>query len=308
MSLTFVCGALRSGTTVFRLMLNSHPEIDNPSECDFLFDGCHSLLVEPELSEYLAFLRTSRIFLAHGLEIRPECDTYGKLVRDLVEQISGSDHLCLNIHRNFEYVHRYFPEAKFLHIVRDPRDVARSSIPMGWAGNTYNGVDHWINTESSWSRFAAQDHEAPVLEITYEDLISDLGTTLGAVCEFLGVVYDPVMLDYHQSSTYAPPDISLLEQWRRKQSKREVELVECKARDLMLDRGYQLVNVSPRPPGLVESYWLRIANKFYTSTFVIRRYGFFLALLRKFALRFDRLPGSTGILLRVNQIDKKHLK
>ena len=179
---------------------------------------------------------------------------------------------------------------------------------MGWAGNTYSGVDHWINTESSWGQFLAQDYGAPVLEFTYEDLIAKLGETLGAVCEFLGVVYDPAMLDYHHASTYAPPDISLIEQWRRKQSKREVELVECKARDLMLERGYRLVNVSPRPPGLVESYWLRITNKFYTLTFVIRRYGFFLALLRKFALRFDRLPGRTGILLRVNQIDKRHLK
>ena len=87
MSLTFVCGALRSGTTVFRLMLNSHPEIANPAECDFLFDGCRSLTAEPDLQEYIACLRTSRIFLAHELEIRPECDTYRALVRDLVRRI-----------------------------------------------------------------------------------------------------------------------------------------------------------------------------------------------------------------------------
>ena len=62
MSLTFVCGALRSGTTVFRLMLNSHPKIDNPAECDFLFDGIQGASVEPDLQEYVAFLKTQRIF------------------------------------------------------------------------------------------------------------------------------------------------------------------------------------------------------------------------------------------------------
>ena len=308
MSLTFVCGALRSGTTVFRLMLNSHPEIDNPSECDFLFDGIGGSSGEPDVNEYIARLQSSRIFLSHELEIRPECDTYEKLVRDLVQQISGEAKLCLNIHRNFEHVHRYFPEAKLLHIVRDPRDVARSAIPMGWAGNTYSGVDHWINTESSWNRFAAQDNPAAVLEITYEDLISNLGETLGAVCEFLGVSYDPAMLDYHQSSTYSAPDISLIEQWRRKQSQREVELVEFKACDLMVARGYRLENSPPKPPSFLEHFWLRLASKLYTSTFDFRRYGVCLAVLRKLAYRFDRLPGRSSVLSRINQVDKGHLK
>jgi hypothetical protein len=36
--IVFVYGALRSGTTVFRLMLDSHPKISNPDEMDFLFD------------------------------------------------------------------------------------------------------------------------------------------------------------------------------------------------------------------------------------------------------------------------------
>ena len=34
----FVYGALRSGTTLFRLMLQAAPSISNPGEADFLFD------------------------------------------------------------------------------------------------------------------------------------------------------------------------------------------------------------------------------------------------------------------------------
>ena len=37
----FVYGGLRSGTTVFRLMLNAHPELSNPGEVDHLFDHIH---------------------------------------------------------------------------------------------------------------------------------------------------------------------------------------------------------------------------------------------------------------------------
>lgn len=308
MTLTFVCGALRSGTTVFRLMLNSHPKLTNPSECDFLFDHVSNWSAEPDIQNYIARLNTSRIFHIHKLEIRPECDTYTKLVRDLVRQLSSEPNLCLNIHRNFEHAHRYFPDAAFLHIVRDPRDVARSSIGMGWTGTTYHGVDHWINTESAWNRFAAQEHGARVFELTYEDLISNLAETLGDVCEFLGVSYDPAMLDYHQSSTYSPPDPSLIEQWTHKQSKREVELVESKAGALMADRGYQVVNSTPKSPGFFERCSLHIANKSFTLRFRIQKYGFFLTALRTLALRFHWLPGQVRISSRVNKIDANNLK
>ena len=36
MKLVFVCGALRSGTSMAHLMLNAHPEISNPGQFDFI--------------------------------------------------------------------------------------------------------------------------------------------------------------------------------------------------------------------------------------------------------------------------------
>ena len=47
---------------------------------------------------------------------------------------------------------RIWPDARFIHLVRDPRDVARSVIPMGWAGNTWVGVERWMEAERLWDR------------------------------------------------------------------------------------------------------------------------------------------------------------
>ena len=44
---------------------------------------------------------------------------------------SGSRWLAINIHRNFATAREFFPRARFIHLVRDPRDCARSAIGMG---------------------------------------------------------------------------------------------------------------------------------------------------------------------------------
>ncbi|MDZ7627639.1 MAG: sulfotransferase [Parvularculaceae bacterium] len=36
--IVFICGALRSGTTLLRIMVNHHPQLSNPGEMDFLFE------------------------------------------------------------------------------------------------------------------------------------------------------------------------------------------------------------------------------------------------------------------------------
>ena len=87
--------------------------------------------------------------LPEGLE---GADLIRALVADLAERSAGK--LSLNIHRNAHIMAAVFPDAKVIHLVRDPRDVARSSVGMGWTGNSYFGVDHWIGTERDYAAAA----------------------------------------------------------------------------------------------------------------------------------------------------------
>jgi hypothetical protein len=54
------------------------------------------------------------------------------------------------VHRHYDRLLRLWPEARFIHLVRDPRDVASSCIGMGWAGNVWTGVTRWIEAERLW--------------------------------------------------------------------------------------------------------------------------------------------------------------
>lgn len=104
-----------------------------------------------------AYLKANRIFHYSGVVLRDDLEGLD-LVRDMVDQIQcrgdGST-VAINLHRNAWAIDLICPGAKIVHVVRDPRDVARSSIGMGWYGFAYFGVDHWIKTENAWDRAAS---------------------------------------------------------------------------------------------------------------------------------------------------------
>jgi hypothetical protein len=290
----FVFGALRSGTTVFRLMLNAHESISNPGEVDFLFDHLQRDPAGPGGWHYRrADLEEDRIFKTKGLGLRPELDGRDLLLQMLSDlTVPGAVVTTLNVHRHPDRLLELLPEARIIHMLRDPRDVARSSIGMGWSGNTYYGVDHWIGTEQAWDRIADRLNPDQVLTLRYEDLFRDTENELRRVAAFLGLPYSLSMLSYHEASTYAPPDATLVEQWRRKLKPRDIALVEGKANRLMMARGYAPAAPS-HDPRTAERFALWLTNKTYRFRFKVRRYGFALIageiLSRRLGLeRFNR--------------------
>lgn len=112
-----------------------------------------------------------------------------------------------------EFLHRVFPEARFVHVVRDGRAVANSFLQMRW-WDGFEGPGNWrygtlpAHYEEEWrdsggshvllagiawkmliDRFELSRTRIPGalwLQIRYEDLVSSPRAQLGAVLEFLG--------------------------------------------------------------------------------------------------------------------------
>jgi hypothetical protein len=304
----FIFGALRSGTTVFRLMLDAHGDISNPGEVDFLFD----FLAKGASGEWaydLPRLRESRIFQSQGLEIPEGLDGRALLDSFLAQlQAKGDGIATLNIHRGISHVAELLPECKVIHMLRDPRDVARSSIGMGWAGNTYYGVDHWIGTEREWDNEAPRLAPENVMELRYEALFRDIDTELHRVCAFIGAPFEPAMLDYHLTTTYAPPDLKLVEQWKRKASPRELSLLEGKLGGMLAVRGYAPSGQTPATPGTIERFALFRENKLETWRRSIKSYGFSTVVMEKLT-RWTGLHGVNRIYRRrINKAIQRSLK
>lgn len=304
----FICGALRSGTTMLRLMVDHHPRLSNFGETDFLFEYPLGENGRGDPQGFRALLARDGMFANSGLSM-PQGESVHEMIRDLCDQMRAPGRaLTINIHRNFERIAATFPEARIVHIVRDPRDVARSSVGMGFSGNSYFGVDHWIASEKSMQALRAANPDMAFLTIKNEDLVRSPEPTLTRVCAFLGVNYDPQMLTYPDHSTYDAPDPSLVEQWRRKMAPGEIGLIEGKVGEMLTERGYQ---PSGHPVVIPDGAALRKLEsdhrwgRFRTS---LKRFGPVLVGAELIGRRAGIAPLRDFAARRINEKQKKFLK
>ncbi|UJR85623.1 sulfotransferase family protein [Sandaracinus amylolyticus] len=255
---TFLVGAERSGTTLTRLMLDGHPELAFRYEFELAVDLVPPGEGWPELETYYEYLRTYR-FVDPPPHIDRELD-YPSLVRSFLEQKRRADRkprVGAVVHRNFDRLLRIWPDARFVHLMRDPRDVARSCVGMGWAGHVWSGVAPWIEAELLWERMSASLPRHRWITVRYEDLVRDPQRELERVCRLAGIPFHPAMLDFPSRSTYRAPSPSFVEQWRTKLTPREVQLVESRVHDMLAPRGYAPSGLERIEPSALERAALR---------------------------------------------------
>ena len=304
----FIVAPVRSGSTFLRLMLDSHPEITNPGECDFLFDLVSDSGEMPEIIKYHEWLSINRIFQSKNIDIDKSLN-YKELMDSFVKQFQKPEAvLSMNVHCHFQRIPHVFPNARYIHLLRDPRDVARSCIGMGWVGNVYYGVDIWADAEKSWDKLKVTLRPEQHIEVRYEELLNDIEKVLGEICDFYGVEYTNKMLSYADNSSYELPNKNLSYQWKKKYSNKELRLVEGKVSGLLLDRGYELSGTILVKPGLVEKFRLMFQNKLYRVQHSIKSYGWVLYIKNLIANKLGIKPLINSCKREINAINLKGLK
>jgi LPS sulfotransferase NodH len=243
----FVIGSPRSGTTLLRLMLTSHPALVVPPECGF------AAWLHPQFAEWDGGTEQCGRFVAAVAASR-KFDTWG-LDADALAAAFAADPprsyaaACDRVYRayclaagkpaarwgdknNFylEHVARLraiFPGARFIHQVRDGRDVAcsyrevmamgsaspyRPELPTGiadiarlWAGNVRT-IAHQLETIPPGDRF----------QVRYEDLVADPAATLAPLCAWLGVDFDVAMLRFHEANRELGLEPAATMDWKRR--------------------------------------------------------------------------------------------
>ena len=92
------------------------------------------------------------------------------------------------------------PEARFVHLIRDGRDVA-ALAPRARDGRPASRSARSPSSGGGGSRAPARQAErlrGRYLELRYEDLVADPEPALRRVCELVELDYDPAMLAYHE--------------------------------------------------------------------------------------------------------------
>jgi len=306
----FLVGSERSGTTLLRLMLSHHPRVSCAPEFEFLVDRIGEDGRFPDVERYRHYLATNRVFRPHGLLVDAALD-YPELARSFLAQFAAREEKEVHgatCHHAFHHLPEIWPGARFVHLLRDGRDVARSCIGMGWAGNVWYGVQRWIDAQAAWNRLTDRIPEERLLEVRYEDLILRPQETLEGVCRFLGVEFDPAVFDYAETSTYDRPDPSLVAQWRRKLSADELALLEARIGPMLRTRGYVDSGVPPARVTAWRRVGLYLDNRLYGFRFRSGRYGLKNVLLHYAARKLGLRDVERRMNLVRNDIDDRHLK
>jgi hypothetical protein len=161
------------------------------------------------------------------------------------------------------------PEARFIHLIRDGRDVAlsRSTWSEGEAPDPSKAARRWRRRLRQARRDARK--LGHYLELRYEDLVLETEATLRQVCDFVELEFDPAMLAYHERAeerlselgdlpasgekghragedrlaihelTKEPPKRERVARWRTEMSAEDRAAYEAEAGDLLAELGYE---------------------------------------------------------------------
>lgn len=295
----FLVGSERSGTTLLRLMLDHHPQLAFHFEFEYSVDRLADGGAWPDLAEFHDYLRLNRVFQVSQFEIDPALP-YPDLLRSFLRQKQVRDNkpfVGATVHYHFDRLLRVWPNARFIYLLRDGRDVARSCIRMGWVGNAFMGADTWTEAVDLWETLKPQIPGERRIEMRYEDLVQRPREELERLCRWIGVPFREELFDYTKTTGYKMPDAKLMEQWRRKMTPEEIQLVEAKIGDRLVRNGYDLSGL-PRialTPSVVHR--LQRDSRWKAFRFRVKKYGPVLVLAGAVARRL----GLKGLAKRVQE-------
>lgn len=268
---TFIIGCPRSGTTLLRAMLDSHPAVAVPPESYFLVP---ILRHEAEYRTAGGVDRTAVVRAVAGnvswpsWQVAPEVldgiaadaslttvPATLRAVYDRYAELHGKVRAIDKTPRHTEHVallSRAYPDSRFVHLVRDGRDVVPSLQSMPYFPPRFaDAALYWRDRALSGREARTVVGAARFHELRYEDLVTDPERHLEPLCEFLGIVYSPEMLEYtaraesviagtvggsaHENIRRAP---GRTRDWRTTMDRRELARFEALAGDALAIFGY----------------------------------------------------------------------
>ncbi len=164
-------------------------------------------------------------------------------------------------------------EARFVHLIRDGRDVALSRLARGMGeGKQIAEIAELWKRRIERARRQAKRLRGRYLELRYEDLVADPEPALRRVCELIELSYDPAMLAYHEGAgerlaelgdlapvdaragragaeraqahalTTGPPTADRVGAWREGMSAADRDSFEAVAATLLAELGYDVAS------------------------------------------------------------------
>jgi len=275
----FIVGCPRSGTTLLRRMVDAHPELAIIHETQWIprwferrvgvtADGFATSELVDRLLEFPRFieLRIGRERLEPLLGSNGQVE-YSRFVTGIFDLYGEGQRKRLVGEKSPGYVrrlptlHALWPRARYVHLIRDGRDVCLSLLSWKKADRVARRFETWnedpVATTALWWEWHVRlgREMGPSLgpdlysEIQYERLVADPPAASAAVCAFLGLPYADSIVHYQEGreernwgrsakGRWLPP-MQGVRDWRSQMTVGDVERFEAVAGDLLDELGYE---------------------------------------------------------------------
>lgn len=258
----FVGGAGRSGTTLVRVILDSHPNIVCGPELKVTVGVAQqwhlwNTGLYPALQEYL---------LDHDDITKLHRDLILKLLDRYRQQFPEKKRVAEKSPNNvyvFVLLHAMFPESPLVQVVRDGRDVVASLLQSNWIDpatgepidytqDAAKAAHYWVNAVRAGRLVRQQeDGDKQYFEIRYEDIIKTPEQALIPLFEHIQEPWDPAVLSFYKkkhdlagessaSQVSKPLYTKAIGRWQQDLSKEQLAIVTEIAGPLLEDLGYDV--------------------------------------------------------------------
>ncbi len=280
----FIVGVSRSGTTLFWHILNNHPRISIYSETHFfsrVWDKHQGPLLTPEqIREALDRVVNLELhdLAAEEIEVRfRDTDQSLQSLFDAILQLSmektNKSRYGEKTPSNFRYLDvmlTWYPQAKVIFMVRDPRDV-HGSYKNHWLDRKEGSMNRRVAGRALYWNYglqalnkAVQRYPGQIMKVSFHTLIQDPAATVRSVCDFIGEVYHENMSAVRNTNSSFEEtkkdgiDKVVLNR-REYLSKGEIVVIEFLCGHAMMTQGYK--------PSIVPAILIRglAAIGFYTA-------------------------------------------
>lgn len=272
--LVFIVGRGRSGTTLLSRMLRRHPAIEVAPEGFFVMNlrgrygrgvldarriagFCRDLLLENRMTTW----QLDAADVARRLSAGPAPDfatACARVYESYASRTSGRPDVRWVGDKNPHYalftgrLARIFPDARFVHIVRDPRDNVLSYRSVPFDVKDTGALAYRYRRYNEEILAVAARHPGRFHHLRYEDLLATPEAALTGICRSLSLPYDASMLRFHeqaQAGFYGqgshwfdklvrPLDAGQADKWRTQMEPADIATVEATCAPLMARFGY----------------------------------------------------------------------
>lgn len=279
----FIVGCDRSGTTLLRLMLNKSPVLFIAPETKFLQPLQQNKAVYGDFTQpeqryfFIRDLQTNRAtsktftFPIFGLTVGEAESALAQVAPTDFPGAAQAIYAAAAAKKNkqrwgdktphqvqdISFLAEAFPDAQFIHMIRDGRDAGMSIRKAGWLdGNFLKIAQYWqkqVEAGITAGR-SLENSNSRYYEVYYEQLLQQPEATLRDLCTWLNLEYTPQMLEYYRDAdshiqpehsnlfklNQKPIDSSRAYAWKSKLSQQDIADFESVAANLLQSLGYEL--------------------------------------------------------------------